>query len=166
MVIFGPFLYFLGNFFVFSGPDPGRGILHFFRIFFGFSGFRGFCNLCQARRVATLKLFFSCSLGGGGGGRYFSVPSVDPEVLRSDGGQARQGPQGKSEASLFLSFNIGASQMTTKFLTIKFANFQFLLSWNLPGKIGFLGAFSVNFPLPSPLQNANFTNIVILASVF
>ena len=33
MVIFGPFLYFFGNFFVFSGPKPGRGILYFFVIF-------------------------------------------------------------------------------------------------------------------------------------
>ena len=53
MVIFGPFLYVFGNFFVFSGPNPGRGILYFFRIFFVFSGLRGFCNLYQARRVAN-----------------------------------------------------------------------------------------------------------------
>ena len=28
-----PFLYFFGIFFIFSGPNPGRGILHFFVIF-------------------------------------------------------------------------------------------------------------------------------------
>ena len=55
-----PFLYFFGHFFVFSGPDPGRGILLFFsRNFFVFSGFRGFCNLYQARRVANLDWKFS-----------------------------------------------------------------------------------------------------------
>ena len=48
-----PFLYFFGNFFVFSGSNPGRGISYFFRNFFGFLGLRGFCNLYQARRVAT-----------------------------------------------------------------------------------------------------------------
>ena len=31
------------------------------------------------------------------------------------------------------SEKVGASQMTTKFLTIKFAKFQILLSWNFPG---------------------------------
>ena len=32
MVIFGPFLFFFGNFFVFSGPKPGRGFCIFFVI--------------------------------------------------------------------------------------------------------------------------------------
>ena len=47
-----PFLCFFGHFFVFSGPNPGRGILYFFRNFFLFSGCRGFCDLYQAHRVA------------------------------------------------------------------------------------------------------------------
>ena len=36
-------------------------------------------------RSFPLKIFFSCSLGGGGGGRYFSVPclgfSAEPSVI-------------------------------------------------------------------------------------
>ena len=46
-----PFLHFFGHFFVFSRPNPGRGILYFLA-FFVFAGLRGFCDLCQARRVA------------------------------------------------------------------------------------------------------------------
>ena len=50
---FWAFLHFSVFFSYFSGPDPGRGFCIFFVIFFVFSGFRGFCNLYQARRVAT-----------------------------------------------------------------------------------------------------------------
>ena len=53
-----PFLgHFFGIFFEFSGPNPARGILYSFRIFFVFSGFRGFCNLYQARRAAKTGMF-------------------------------------------------------------------------------------------------------------
>ena len=43
MVIFGPFSYFFGIFFVFLGPDPGWGILYFFFVIFShFWGSGGF----------------------------------------------------------------------------------------------------------------------------
>ena len=42
MVILGHFGIFFGIFFVFSGPNPRRGVLHFFRIFFVFFGLQGF----------------------------------------------------------------------------------------------------------------------------
>ena len=40
IAVFGPFSYFFGIFSVFSGANPGWGILYFFRIFglWGFSG--------------------------------------------------------------------------------------------------------------------------------
>ena len=53
--------------------------------------------------------------------------------------------------------------MTTKFLTIKFAKFPNLIVKEFPRKNSVFGQFSVNFPLPNPLQNANFINIVVSA---
>ena len=53
MVIFGAIFAFFRYFFRIFGPIPERGILYFFRNFFVFSGLRGFCNLYQARRVAS-----------------------------------------------------------------------------------------------------------------
>ena len=62
---------------------------------------------------------------------------------------------------------LGASQMTTKFLKIKFAKFPNFIVMEFPKKnsICIWGQFSVNFPLPNPLQNANFINIVVSASL-
>ena len=60
---------------------------------------------------------------------------------------------------------VGASQMTTKFLTIKFAKFPNFIVMELPRKNSVFGKFSVNFPLPNPLQNVNFINIVVSASL-
>ena len=62
--------------------------------------------------------------------------------------------------------NLGASQMTTKFLTIKFAKFPNFIVMEFPRKKNsVLGQFSVEFPLPNPPQNANFINIVVSASL-
>ena len=62
--------------------------------------------------------------------------------------------------------NVGASQMTTKFLTIRFAKkIQMLLSWNFSGKTAFWDNFPQIFPLHDPLQNANFIYIVVSASL-
>ena len=55
--------------------------------------------------------------------------------------------------------------MTTKFLTIKFAKFPNVIVMEFPRKNSVLGQFSVIFPLPNPLQNANFINIVVSASL-
>ena len=55
--------------------------------------------------------------------------------------------------------------MTTKFLTIKFAKFPNFNVMEIPRKNSVFGQFSVNFPLPDPLQNANFINIVVSASL-
>ena len=58
--------------------------------------------------------------------------------------------------------------MTTKFLIIKFARFPNFIVMEFPRKKKkncVLGQFSVNFPLPNPLQNANFINIVVSASM-
>ena len=41
---------------------------------YGFASFTAFPYLWS--ESAPLKIFFSCSLGGGGGGRYFSVPRL------------------------------------------------------------------------------------------
>ena len=59
--------------------------------------------------------------------------------------------------------SLGASQMTTKLLTIKFAKFPNFIVMEFPRKNSVLGQFSVNFPLPTPFQNANFINIVVSA---
>ena len=45
--------------------------------------------------------------------------------------------------------------MTTKFLTIKFAKFPNFIVMAFPRKNSVFGQFSVNFPLPNPLQNEN-----------
>ena len=56
--------------------------------------------------------------------------------------------------------------MTTKSLTIKFAKFpNFIVMEILRKKNSVFGQFSVNFPLPDPLQNANFIDIVVSASL-
>ena len=55
--------------------------------------------------------------------------------------------------------------MTTKFLTIKFANLSNYIVMEFPGKERFLDKFSRNFTLPDPLQNAKFINIVASASL-
>ena len=55
--------------------------------------------------------------------------------------------------------------MTTKFLTIKFAKFPNFIVMEFPRKNSVLGQFSVKIPLPNPLQNANFINIVVSASL-
>ena len=56
--------------------------------------------------------------------------------------------------------------MTTKFLTIKFAKFPNFIVMDIPRKKNSVfGQFSVNLPLPDPLQNANFINIVVSASL-
>ena len=50
---------FFRKFFRIFGPQLGKGdFVFFFRNFFIFSGLRGFCNLYQARRVATLCPLF------------------------------------------------------------------------------------------------------------
>ena len=54
-----------------------------------------------------------------------------------------------------------ASQMTTKFLRRKFAKFPDFIVMEFPREGSVLGQFSVNFPLPNPLPNANFINIVV-----
>ena len=57
-------------------------------------------------------------------------------------------------------------KMTTKILTINSQNFQFLLSWNFsPTKNSVLDNFPEMFPLPNPLHNAYFINIVVSASL-
>ena len=61
--------------------------------------------------------------------------------------------------------SIGASQMTTKFLTIKFEEFPNFIVMEFSRKSSVFGQFSVNFPLLNPLQNANFINIVVSASL-
>ena len=56
--------------------------------------------------------------------------------------------------------------MTTKFLTIKFPKFPHFIVIEFPRKNSVLGKkIPVNFPLPNPLQNANFINIVVSASL-
>ena len=55
--------------------------------------------------------------------------------------------------------------MTTKFLTIKLVKFPNCIVMEFPRKNSVLGQFSVTFPLPNPLQNANFINIVVSASL-
>ena len=55
--------------------------------------------------------------------------------------------------------------MTTKFVTIKFAKFPSFIVMEFPKKNSVLGQFSVIFHLPNPLQNANFVNIVVSASL-
>ena len=60
---------------------------------------------------------------------------------------------------------IGASQMTTKFLTIKFVKFPNFIVREFLRKNSVLGQFSAKFPLPNPLQNGNFINIVVSASL-
>ena len=55
--------------------------------------------------------------------------------------------------------------MTTKFLTIKFAKFPNFIVLEFPRKNSVFGQLSVKFPLPNPLQNANFINIVVSASL-
>ena len=56
--------------------------------------------------------------------------------------------------------------MTTKFLTIKFAKFPNFIVMEFPRKNIVFGQFSVDFPPPpTPLQNANFINIVASASL-
>ena len=62
MVIFGPFYYFFGIFFVFLGPDPGWGILYFFRIFLVFSGFRGFLGSLPGKRDRRSSRVFLTNL--------------------------------------------------------------------------------------------------------
>ena len=60
---------------------------------------------------------------------------------------------------------LGASQMTTKFLTIKLVKFPNFIVMEFPKKNSVLGEFSVKFPVPNPLQNAKFINIVVSASL-
>ena len=55
--------------------------------------------------------------------------------------------------------------MTTTCLTIKFAEFPNFIVMEFPRKNSILGQFSVNFPLPDHLQNANFITIVVSASL-
>ena len=55
--------------------------------------------------------------------------------------------------------------MTTKFLTIQFAKFPNFIVMEFPRNKQRFGQFSVNFPLPNPLQNANFINIVLSVSL-
>ena len=54
--------------------------------------------------------------------------------------------------------------MTTEFLTINFAKFPNFIVMEFPGKTGFLDNRPYIFPLPNPLQNANFINIVVSAA--
>ena len=54
MVIFGPFSYFFGIFFVFSGANPGWGILYFFRNFFVFPGSRVFGLCTSPGRITSI----------------------------------------------------------------------------------------------------------------
>ena len=56
MVIFGPFLFFFGNFSAFSGPNPGWGMLSFFRIFFLICGFGEFlCPVHEPDGIASRR---------------------------------------------------------------------------------------------------------------
>ena len=55
--------------------------------------------------------------------------------------------------------------MTTEFLTIKFANFSKCYCHGIPKKNSAFGQFSLILPPPRPLQNANFINIVVSASL-
>ena len=63
------------------------------------------------------------------------------------------------------TFCVGASQMTRKFLTIKFVKIPNFIVMEFPRRNSVLGQFSVKFPLPNPLQNAHFINIVVSASL-
>ena len=64
------------------------------------------------------------------------------------------------------SVTLGASQMTTKFLTIKFAKFPNFIVMEFPRKkTEFWTIFRKFSPLRNPLQNANFINIVVSASL-
>ena len=54
---------FFGNFFVFSGPNPGWGVCIFFVIFSDYRISGGFCDLYQARRVASLVNICSAAAG-------------------------------------------------------------------------------------------------------
>ena len=51
---------------------------------------------------------------------------------------------------------LGASQMTTKFLTIKFAKFPKFIVMEFPKKNSVFGQFSVNFPPPQPPPKRKF----------
>ena len=55
--------------------------------------------------------------------------------------------------------------MRTKCLTIKFAKFPNFIVMEFPRKNSILGQFSVTLPLSNTLQNANFINIVVSASL-
>ena len=81
------------------------------------------------------------------------VGTLGPFTLENAGGRKEIHPK------------IGASQMTTKFLTREFAKFPNLIVMEFPSKNSVWGQFSVKFPLPNPLQNANFINIVVSASL-
>ena len=59
--------------------------------------------------------------------------------------------------------------MTTKFLTIKFAkfsNFPNFIVREFPRKSSVLDNFPSIFPLPNPLQNANFINMLLFLGKF
>ena len=73
-VIFGPFLhFFFGNFFVFSGRNPGWGFCIFICFFFVFPALGVLCPV-QARRNCKITDMFS-SLKAQLGGRYNWIPS-------------------------------------------------------------------------------------------
>ena len=55
--------------------------------------------------------------------------------------------------------------MTTKFLTLKFAIFPNFIVMEFPKTNSVWGQFPINLPLPNPLQNAKFINIVVSASL-
>ena len=60
--------------------------------------------------------------------------------------------------------NVGASN-DNKISENKIRKISKFYCHGIPKKNSVLGPFSVNFPLPNPLQNANFVNIVVSASL-
>ena len=64
--------------------------------------------------------------------------------------------RGLYRVSVSRLFKIGASQMTTKFLTKKFAKFPNFIVMEFPRKNSVLGQFSVNFPPPRPPPKRKF----------
>ena len=70
------FCIFFGNFFVYSGPKPGRGILYFF-VFFRISGIQGFLYPVRARRSLNL-----CR--GRAGGRASRVDDLKAKHTEAD----------------------------------------------------------------------------------
>ena len=99
-----------------------------------------------------------------------SVPGVSRTLFRHSG-HALGTPFGhwSRHSVSHLDFRghsgLGASQLTTKFLTIKFSKFPKFIVMEFPKKNSVLGQFSVNLPLPNPLQNANLIDIVVSASL-